>query len=127
MATVVFDGYGGGPSIKDNTHLRRGQNIYPVVNFTAETEFSGKKDAFLSRDSNKQGLINLISDELRNRNCNVINAPGDADVDIVKAAVVASCHQSTTLIGEDTDLLVFASLLCKCRRQGTVFPFGQHV
>ncbi len=106
LATVVFDGYDGGPSIKDNTHLRRGQNIHPVVSFTAETEFSGKKDAFLSRDSNKQGLINLISDELKKWNCHVINAPGDADVDIVKAAVEASCHHSTTLIGEDTDLLV---------------------
>ena len=62
LATVVFDGYNEGPSIKDNTHQRRGQNVYPVVNFTAETEFSGKKDEFLSRDRNKQGFINLISD-----------------------------------------------------------------
>jgi len=106
LATVVFDGYGEGPSIKDNTHQRRGQNIHPVVHFTAETEFTGKKDAFLSRASNKQGLIDLISDELRKRACTVINATGDADVDIVKAAVESSRRRSTTLIGEDTDLLV---------------------
>ena len=31
---------------------------------------------------------------------------GDADVDIVKAAVEASLVHDTTLIGEDTDLLV---------------------
>ena len=110
-ATVVFDGYGGGPSIKDNTHQRRGrQNVHPVVNFTAETEFLGKKYDFLSRDCNKQGLINIISDELRKNNCNVINASGDTDVHIVKAAVASSCHQSTTLIGEDTDLLVLLLL-----------------
>jgi len=36
----------------------------------------------------------------------VISALGDADVDIVKAAVEASCVHTTTLIGEDTDLLV---------------------
>ena len=60
----------------------------------------------MSRDSNKQGLIYLISDELQKQDCIVINAPGDADVDIVKAAVEASSHHSTTLIGEDTDLLV---------------------
>ena len=106
LATVVFDGYGGGPSIKDNTHQRRGHNIHPVVKFTEETEFSGKKGDFLSRDSNKQGLINLISDGLRKRGCNVINASGDADVDIVKAAVESSHLHSTTLIGEDTDLFV---------------------
>ena len=106
LAIVVFDGYGGGPSIKDNTHQRHGHNILPVVKFTEETEFSGKKGDFLSRDSNKQGLINLISDGLRKRGCNVINASGDADVDIVKAAVESSHLHSTTLIGEDTDLFV---------------------
>ena len=34
-ATIVFDGYGTSPSIKDNTQQRRGQtNSYPTVNFT---------------------------------------------------------------------------------------------
>ena len=36
----------------------------------------------------------------------MINAPGDADVQIVKAAVRSSLTRSTTLIGEDKDLLV---------------------
>ena len=67
-ATVVFDGYGEGPTIKDNTHQRRGQNIHPIVNFTAETKFDGKKDEFLSRDINKQRLINLISTEIESSN-----------------------------------------------------------
>ena len=35
----VFDGCEEGPSIKDNTHQRRGRNRYPVVSFTAQTEF----------------------------------------------------------------------------------------
>ena len=104
--TVVFDGYDEGPSIKDNTHERRGQNIHPIVGFTAATEFTGKKEEFLSRDVNKQRLIQMISDELRKRDCTVVNALGDADVDIVKAAVEASRLHTTTLIGEDTDLLV---------------------
>jgi len=38
--------------------------------------------------------------------CHVIHADGDADVDIVKAAITMSSYKSTTLIGEDTDLLV---------------------
>ena len=42
-ATVVFDGYGGGPSIKDNTHQRRRQNAHPVVTFTTEMEFQEKR------------------------------------------------------------------------------------
>lgn len=105
-ATVVFDGYSEGPSIKDNTHQRRGQNTHPAVSFNANTKFVGKKDDFLSRPCNKQGLIHLITEELHKKGCTVINAPGDADVDIAKAAIEASQHHSTTLIGEDTDLLI---------------------
>ena len=47
----------------------------------------GKRGDFLSRNSNKQGLIDLISGELKKGGCQVINSPGDADVDIAKAAV----------------------------------------
>ena len=78
--------------------------MHPVVSFTAETEFSGKKEEFLSRDTNKQRLILMISDQLTERDCSVVNAHGDADVDIVKTAVETSLQHFTTLIGEDTDL-----------------------
>lgn len=61
-----------------------------------------KKDEFLSRDINKQRLINLIG-KIGQKGCAVFNAERDADVDIVRSAVDA---YSTTLIGEDTDLLV---------------------
>ena len=95
-ATVVFDGYGG-PSIKDNIHRRRGQNLHPFVNCTVNTEFSGEKEVFLSRDSNKQGLLNLISVELKKAGCNVLRAKG---------ALSEASSKSTAVIGEDTDLLV---------------------
>ena len=48
----------------------------------------------------------MITVKLRQKNCTVIQAKGDADVDIVKAAVAMSYKKSTTLIGEDTDLLI---------------------
>jgi 5'-3' exonuclease len=107
VATVVFDGYEAGPTIKDNTHRRRKQNIhYPLVNFSSETEFDGKQEEFLSVGSNKQQLISLTSDQLRMVGCSVIQAEGDADVDIAKAAVSTASVHTTTLIGEDTDLLI---------------------
>ena len=55
---------------------------------------------------NKQALIKLIANCMQQKGCHVIHAEGDADVDIAKAAVTASSYRSTTLIGEDTDLLV---------------------
>ena len=105
-ATVVFDGYLGVPTIKDNTHQRHSKNVHPVISFTEETVFAGKKDEFLSRDRNKHNMIDLISEKLLEKGCEVINAPGDADIQIVKAAVLSSLTRSTTLIGEDTDMLV---------------------
>ena len=60
-------------TIKDDTHHRRGHNIHAVVSFTAETDFSGKKEEFLSRDTTKQRVIPMISDELRERECHVVN------------------------------------------------------
>ena len=45
LATVAFDGYGD-PSIKDNTHQRRGMNVH----FSADVEFIGKNEQFLSRE-----------------------------------------------------------------------------
>ena len=51
-------------------------------------------------------MIKLIGSRLQERGCCVIHAEADADVDIVKAAVTMSSYKSTTLVGEDTDLLI---------------------
>ena len=104
--TIVFDGYEEGPSIKENTHQRRGRNVYHDVSFTAQTELSGKKEEFLSRYTNNQRLIQMISAQLRERDCIVVKAHGDAYVGIVNTVVETSLQHTTTLIGEDTDLLV---------------------
>ena len=61
---------------------------------------------FLLNMENKQAMIDLIAKCLKQKGCHVIQAEGDADVDIVKAAVSMSGYKSTTLIGEDTDLLI---------------------
>ena len=55
---------------------------------------------------NKQAMIDLTAKCLQQKGCHVIQAEGDADVDIIKAAVSMSGYKSTTLIGEDTDLLI---------------------
>ena len=55
---------------------------------------------------NKQAPIKLITNCMQQKGGHVIHAEGDAGVDIAKAAVTASSYSSTTLIGEDTDLLV---------------------
>ena len=104
---MVFDGYDGGPSTKDNAHQRRTRTkVTNKVDISDAPKFVGKKDDFLSNGMNKHTLIKLISGRLREKGCHTIQAEGDADLDIVKAAVAMSEHISATLMGEDTDLLV---------------------
>ena len=51
------------------------------------SKFVGKKDDFLSNDVNKQSLIDMIVARLRPNDCHVVQADGDANVYIVRAAV----------------------------------------
>ena len=120
-ATVVFDGYQDGPSTKDSTHQRRQQTNHPLVSVTPGAVFNYKKDDFLSKGSNKQALIDIISTRLRENGCNVVNCAGDADTEIVHMTIEASKYGSTTLIGEDTDLFVLLLYHMKPEQKSVFF------
>ena len=81
----------------------------PSVNFDSDMVLKLKKDVFLSNTANKQRLINLLREKLQLSGCNIIHAPGDADLMIVQMAVQSAKSITTVLVGDDTDLLV---LLC---------------
>ena len=103
-ATVVFDGYTERPSTKDNVHQRRCPQVTNKVDISIATQFVGKKDC-LANNVHKQALIKLTANCMQQKGYHVIHAEGDADVDIVKAAITASSYSSSTLIGKDTELL----------------------
>jgi len=106
----LFDGYEGGPSTKDNTHLRRTKGIIgPDVDLTVTGRFHGKKANFLSNERNKHKFIQALSAKMEKSNIKVDHATGDADLLIVKTAVHQAKSTTTVLVGDDTDLLV---LLC---------------
>ena len=67
-ATVVFDGYDGGPSTKYNAHqCRTRTKVMNKVDISDATKFVGKNDDFLSNGKNKHALIKLISVRLREK------------------------------------------------------------
>ena len=49
-----------------------------------------RRKSSCQNDTNKQRLIRMISDQLRERDCTVVNAHGDAHADIVKTVVETS-------------------------------------
>ena len=77
-----------------------------VINFTGNMALSFSKDKFLSIDTNKQNITNLIGKILQIAGYNVVFSQEDADVDIVLAAIKESHYQNVTVVGEDTDLLI---------------------
>jgi len=109
QAMVLFDGYKEGPSTKDCAHQRRSGVSGPSVNFDGDMVLKMKKDIFLSNTANKQWLIKLLGEKLQLLGCNIIHAPGDADLMIVQMAIQSAKSITTVLAGDDTDLLV---LLC---------------
>ena len=120
-AVVVFDGYEG-KSMKDMTHQRRTKGqAGETVTFTSDMQLTMKKDQFLVNKTNKQLFINMLGDHLEMSKCEVHHAPGDADLLIVQKAVESATKVNTVLVGDDTDLLIFAVLSCKVGLPQSIF------
>ena len=107
---IVFDGYESGPTTKDAAHLRRSAGMVgPAVHFTEDMLLTSRKYNFLSNPGNKQAFVFLLGRVSESRGCRVLHAKGDADNLIVIPALECSAANKTTVIREDTDLLM---LLC---------------
>ena len=104
---IIFDGYPREPTIKGNTHKRRvGLTIYLKIDFLPDMTFQGKKGIFLRNPANKEAITELISAELQKSGYETFQAAEDADYDIVRIAIQSFVDYCTTVIGEDTDLLI---------------------
>ena len=104
----MFDGYD--MYTKNLTHQRRAaEKAGATVTFTENMKVTLQKNNFLANPKNKQRFISMLSRFLQEDDCPTNHAEGDADVLIVKTAVVSARERNTVLLGDDTDLLV---LLC---------------
>ena len=93
-------------TIDQGQHLPTPQTESDAQNFGCQGRtviHIGTKDQFLNTTPNKEALIRLISDKLCQNGCKVVQASGDADIDIVEAVVSSSLTKSTTT----TDIMVF--------------------
>ena len=66
-----------------------------------------KKD-FLANKANKQRFLSLLGSFLEKAGCSTLHAKADADVPIVETAVQVAKSTTAVMVGDDTDLLVFA-------------------
>ena len=103
---IVFDGYST-VTTKSMTQKRRsGNKIASTVTFTEDMKATIKKEQFLANGKNKEQLIQMLRQKLNQNGCSTLQAEGDAEVLIAKTAVKLSETRCTTLVGDETDLLV---------------------
>ena len=104
----MFDGYQEDISTKYGAHERRtGGRTDPTLDFTRNMAMKSKKEDLLSNQDNKQRFIRMLGQRLEHVGCETRPAKGDADVLIVETTVQSAMSCETTLVGDDTDLLVF--------------------
>jgi hypothetical protein len=104
---VLLDGYSTNASTKDTAHVRRSKGrTGTTVLFNSDTVFNTKKEDFLSNQVNKQTFLEMFKKILNEHNINTIQAQGDADFLIIQTAMQTAKSEATTVIGEDTDLLI---------------------
>ena len=119
--TVVFDGYGSGPSTKDAAHLRRAarSNVTCDIVFDGDMLVSEPKEKILGNPNNKQRFIDLLSSSLSDHGFDTVHASADADCLIVQTALNLARTRHVVVIGEDTDLIIL--LLFHATPQHSVF------
>lgn len=99
------------PFYKDTAHLLRSNGVVgPEVNFIGSMPLTSKKEHFLVNSRNKQKIIFMLSDRFEDNSIKTIHATSDADLLICQTAVDSTSRCRTTLMGEETDLLVLLSL-----------------
>ena len=103
---MVFDGYNNISTTKDTAHIKRCRSFTPNIEIQPKNVFDVDKESFLANSTNKQNFINLLGKKLDKAGIRVYHADGDADTKIISEALSSARQINTTVIGEDTDLLV---------------------
>ena len=102
---VVFDGYNS--STKDQCHRKRHPVRGMEIVFGRDTMLLCKKTTFLSNPINKTRFVDMLGRYLTQcLRIKVLYSQADADLLIVTTAMEEVMTCNTTVVGDDTDLLV---------------------
>ena len=105
--TIIFDGYGNGPSTKDVKHERRSAKCAPNVVFDENMPAYRSQSAFLSNKNNKKQFVSKLISVFHKAGYTVKQATNDADCLIVETAInIAREGQAVTVVADDTDVFV---------------------
>jgi len=104
QATIVFDGYNSGSSIKDHEHHCRSTKCAPSVQVDESRLVCSNQQMFLANTSNKRQFIAILGRHLSDEGNTVCHRKADADI-LIK---VAEQQPPVTVVAEGTDILVLS-------------------
>ena len=108
--SIIFDGYGNGPSTKDHEHKRRSQKSKPcpIITVLENIPAYGSQHTFLSNDANKNQFVKLLTRYLILDGHHVEISTGDADKSIVAHALtkMQSTDSTVVVVADDTDVFI---------------------
>ena len=107
-ATVVFDGYKE-LSTKSCEHKRRAGNgaKCPDIDIVESNKVHFSQGRFLSNEGNKDQIIKLISNFLRDDSQTAINCSDDADTTTVSTALgYCTSRCPVVVVADDTDIVI---------------------
>ncbi|KYM93404.1 hypothetical protein ALC62_15994 [Cyphomyrmex costatus] len=108
---VVFDGYNFKSTKSAERNRRNRKQKCADIFFNENIPITVAQEKFLSNENNKTSFIKLLSQELKNNNITVIEAPDDADTIIVQTAL-SQTASPVLIVSEDIDVLVILAALC---------------
>ena len=87
-ACIVFDGYDNGPYTKDHEYQRRAGKVAAYVSLEdLQMIPTCSQETFLKNDQNKVQFISILLEGLRREGHDVRNSTGNANTQIVSAAL----------------------------------------
>ena len=107
---IVFDGYMAGPSVKDHEHQRRAgkdSKLSPDVLIDNNKPAVVDQQTFLTNESNKNSLIQLLIIHFNRKHIETFQFDGDADTDIVLTALrlASACNVPVCVVANDTAIM----------------------
>ena len=106
---VVFDGYLHDMSTKNQEHIWRGSTSAVNVTVTKDATVTCSRDKFLRNPSNKEQLIVVLTNDLKDTGKLVFQSQSDADILIVNTTLEFASEKDVVVVADNTDIVV---MLC---------------
>lgn len=109
--TIIFESVKDG-TIMDEFNYRRSKGVRGVnIKFSGDTVFNTKKEHFLANTWNRSSFMTMLSSELTESGCTVLQSGADHNITIARTATRMAQTNPIIVIADDMEILMMS---CYC-------------